>query len=90
MTDQKFRAVDIIGSCAGITQAAVADLFTAYSLATGITVEEDVLWDDLPLGMGSDLISFVQSMHYPGSQSGATYGHIARCWLLYRGLKLAK
>jgi hypothetical protein len=76
------RACDIIASSADRSVGEVLDLFIAYGLGAGIELNDDVSWKKLPLGTGSDLISFMKSGHY--KPEGASYGQLARQWLGWR------
>jgi hypothetical protein len=76
-------AIHIISSIADLPNAgAAADILIAYELAVGISIGDETEWDDLPLGTGSDLVSFAKSEFY--KPEGASYGQIARQWLAYR------
>ena len=73
-------AIDVIASCTKTDRGRVADIILGYELATGIAVDENVSWDGMPLGMGSDLIDFMKA----NPDVGGTYGNIAKAWLNYR------
>jgi hypothetical protein len=76
-------AIQIIASAADLPNSgAAADILLAYELAVGVCIGDETEWDDLPLGTGSDLVSFAKSDLY--KPEGASYGQIARQWLAYR------
>lgn len=77
-------AILVIASNGQISTGEAADVLLGYELATGLSIGDETEWNDLPLGAGSDLISFVQSSAYRDLQPGKSYGDIARAWLDYR------
>jgi len=75
-------AIDIIASATQISVGKAADILIGYELATNLSIGDEVLWDELPLGAGTDIISFIRSGRVP--ETGSSYGDIARAWLLFR------
>lgn len=85
----ELTAAHIIAGSTGLTTGAAQDIITAASLATAIALPqsvETVTWDEIPLGMGSDLIDFAKSDAYKImiEDPGLTFGQLSRAYLLYR------
>lgn len=80
-------AIRVISMATGLTETQADDVIIAAELATGMSFDSNASWEELPLGMGTDLIEFIQSNFYNRNLQ-LTYGEIAHAYLQYRLSKI--